>query len=449
MECDYSLRQRQPFVILAIYIMTAALLGIAAPVQAAAGARAWVEMAPGGGSVVRVLAEAVSCPMLEVDGHGVPMATRAGPAVLTPRPNKANVAAGSAFPGLVCELALPSTTQRASLAGRPLPLPRHRIDRIVVIGDTGCRLKDADQAWQGCNDPAQWPFAAIAAQAAVLHPDLVLHVGDYLYRENPCPAGHRDCADTVWGYGEAGWRTDFLDPAAPLLAAAPWAMVRGNHEECSRAGQGWWRLLDPHPLLAMRDCLDPENDAAGNHTDPYTVTLGGGAQLIIADLIELAEGKPNDPGAVEAFGKDMALIASLARSAPDTFVTAHYPMNAVLWGKNGNGTVAIGSKPVSAFAPTQIAGVRAMLAGHIHFFQYASFADRPAQVIAGFSGTQEDPALAPASLAEAQGKLGAVPLSALTTIGGRFGFALLEREDHGWRLTAFALDGKIMDRFQL
>ena len=51
------------------------------------------------------------------------------------------------------------------------------------------------------------------------------------------PAGKADCADAVWGYGEASWRADFLAPASPLLAAAPWVMVRGNHDECAR-GRG-------------------------------------------------------------------------------------------------------------------------------------------------------------------------------------------------------------------
>jgi hypothetical protein len=333
------------------------------------------------------------------------------------------------------------------LVGQPLPLPPARIDRIVLIGDTGCRLKDADKAWQACNLPDQWPFAAIVAKAAALHPDMVLHVGDYLYRENACPAGHDDCANTVWGYGEAGWRADFVDPAAPLLAVAPWAMVRGNHEECLRAGQGWWRLLDPHPLLAGRDCNDPANDVAGNHTDPYIVDLGDHAQLVVADLIELAAAKPGDPALDAAVHQDLQRIEELAKGARDSFVTAHYPFNAVLWDKSG--AVQVGTKPVSAYAPLPLAGVRAMLAGHIHLFQYASFADRPTQVVTGFSGTQEDPAIGPASLADTQGKPGGDPLRALTTIPGRFGYALLERVKGGWRLTVFAMEGTTMGQFAL
>jgi hypothetical protein len=425
------------------------LLLAATPLHAATDGQAWVEMAPDGGSLVRVVTTAGACPVVQVDGRATPMVQRAAPADLAVRTNKAQVTTPASFPGRVCELPLPRHTGHASLGGQALALPRAQINRIVLIGDTGCRLKGGEKAWQGCNDPAQWPFAAIATRAATLHPDLVLHVGDYLYRENPCPSDQQSCAGATWGYGEQGWRADFLTPAAPLLAAAPWVMVRGNHEECDRAGQGWWRLLDPHRLGTGADCLDPANDATGNHTDPYAVDLGGGAQLVVADLMQLASGKPKDTAVAATFAADMAQIDRLSHGAKDTFVTAHFPLNAVLWNAKATDAVTIGSKPISAFAPPPLPHVRAMLAGHIHLFQVAHFTDRPSQVITGFSGTAEDVPHAPTTLSEAAGKPGAATLDALTTIGGRFGYALLERDAHGWNLTAFAADGTTMGQFSL
>ena len=425
--------------ILAMWIIPA----VAAPIPA------WVQMAPGGGSVVRALVKADSCPVVHSSDHIVPMTDRVGPATLPLRANKAGQATPAAFPTRVCEAHLPRSAHHASLDGQRLPLPRAQINRIVLIGDTGCRLKASEAAWQNCNDPAQWPFAAIAARAAALHPDLVLHVGDYHYRENSCPPDQSQCADTPAGYGEAGWRADFFDPAAPLLAAAPWVMVRGNHEECARAGQGWWRLLDPHPLRAGSDCVDPANDATSNHTDPYAVRLGGNAQLVVADLMELASGKPGDSAATAAFARDMAAIDALARRSKTSFFTAHFPFNPVLWDKYGPGAIAVGGKPLDAFNPPPLHHIRAMLAGHIHLFQVARFSDRPTQVITGFSGTLEDVPLGPASLAEAAGTPGAPTLTALTTIPDRFGYALMERRAHGWRLTAYGVDGKAMAQFPL
>ncbi len=76
----------------------------------------------------------------------------------------------------------------------------------------------------------------------------MIHVGDYVYRETPCPEGNTTCAGSPWGYGWDVWNADFFEPAAPLLANAPWLVVRGNHENCARAGEGWLRFLDPLPM---------------------------------------------------------------------------------------------------------------------------------------------------------------------------------------------------------
>src|SRR5204862_199481 len=81
-----------------------------------------------------------------------------------------------------CELAIPRDARRAVYAGRDLPLPKPQPRRIVVPGDTGCRILGPTDA-QPCDDPARWPFARVARAAAATHPDLVIHVGDYPYRE--------------------------------------------------------------------------------------------------------------------------------------------------------------------------------------------------------------------------------------------------------------------------
>ena len=82
------------------------------------------------------------------------------------------------------------------------------IKRIVVIGDTGCRLKGTFV--QDCNDPVKWPFATVARLAAARHPDLVIHVGDYHYRETPCPADRAGCAGSPYGDNWAVWQKRLL-----------------------------------------------------------------------------------------------------------------------------------------------------------------------------------------------------------------------------------------------
>lgn len=422
--------------------MIAALLA-AAPALAAPD-QAWVEMAPGGGSVARVVTMADTCPAIRIDGRARPMALRVAPGADPVRPNKAHVAQAAAFSSRVCEAHVPRTAHRAAIGGQALALPHAVINRIVLIGDTGCRMKTADKAFQGCNDPAQWPFAAIAARAAAHHPDLVLHVGDYLYRENPCPDDHPACAATPWGYGETGWRADFLEPAAPLLATAPWVMVRGNHEECARGGQGWWRLIAPQPLGARPGCSDAADDFESNHAHPYHVDLGAGAGLVVADFAAVVGAR--DAATHDRLAADLAEMRRLMRRDRVRFWTAHVPVNPVLWANGAPGPVEAG--PAQALSPVPDLPARAMFAGHIHTFQVARYADRPTQVITGFSGTLEDAAAAPANLAEAQGKPGIAQVRALTTVPDQYGYALLERGKRGaWWLTAYTVEGKTLGRF--
>lgn len=135
----------------------------------------------------------------------------------------------------------------------------------VAMGDGGKPVARAATTYGTCPvitvDGADTRMTLRAATAAKLQPDLVMHIGDYHYRENACPSDIAGCKDSPWGYGWDTWEADLFKPAAPLLAAAPWIVVRGNHEECARAGQGWFRLLDTQAYSAKRTCDDPANDA--------------------------------------------------------------------------------------------------------------------------------------------------------------------------------------------
>jgi hypothetical protein len=59
--------------------------------------------------------------------------------------------------------------------------------------------------------------------------------------------------------------------------------VRGNHESCERAGQAWWRLLDPRPLEPGRDCDDPAQVECGDYSEPYAVPIAADTALIVFD----------------------------------------------------------------------------------------------------------------------------------------------------------------------
>src|SRR5260370_28786262 len=215
----------------------AALAGLAPLQNAKARILAqWVQVGPDGTSSVRAITED-ACPSVTFDGKPMPMSVRSAPG------RSFGDVKPAQFPVRGCEAMMPGDAVAAVLDGKALPLPRPNPQRILVFGDTGCRLATGN-ATQDCNDINAWPFPKIAAMAAAARPDLVIHVGDYHYREGACPADSAGCAGRPWGYGWDAWNADFFAPAAPLFAAAPWVMVRGNHEDCSRAGEGWFRFLD-------------------------------------------------------------------------------------------------------------------------------------------------------------------------------------------------------------
>ena len=197
---------------------------------------AWVQLVLDG-VVVRAATSLSHGPSLTVDGRLAAMQPRA--------PADAN------YTLTLCQLMLPQGARKVSLGGTLLPLPKGPPQRILVFGDTGCRVKEG--LVQACNDPRGWPFAQVVRRAAAHHPDLVIHVGDYYYRESPCPPGERQCAGSPFGDNWATWRAEFFAPAQPLLKTAPWVFARGNHEACERGGRGWFRLLDAGPT--PRTCL--------------------------------------------------------------------------------------------------------------------------------------------------------------------------------------------------
>jgi hypothetical protein len=434
------------------------LIGILAVIAAPAAATdpAYVVMGDGG-AIARVVTAAATCPVLTIDGRVTPMTVRFAAATVAQRPTASapKNSKASAFPVTVCDTALPATARHALVGGVALPLPKRIVHRIVVIGDTGCRIKAADKAAQACNDPAKFPFARIAARAAAEHPDLIVHVGDYHYRETPCPDAAHGCDTSPWGYGWDAWAADFFTPAAPLLAAAPVVPVRGNHESCARAGQGWWRFLDGHPAVVGHDCDRAENDRDGDWSPPYAVPLGRGVQIVLLDLaIAPNTALAPDDWRFAAFDRSFAILADLARHARTTIAADHQPILGfsatervgppTLVGGNLGIQSVWGTHGVRQLPP----GVDVLLSGHYHLWQQVSFAGNvPSQFITGFSGTLEDvvplPAALPAGAAPAPG----LTVTAFASWVDGFGYMILDRTGaRSWRATVHAVDGRIVNR---
>ncbi|HET7031795.1 MAG TPA: metallophosphoesterase [Casimicrobiaceae bacterium] len=440
-------------------VIAALVCACAAPTRDAergATSYAYVVLGAEGRPVARVISHEATCPAITLDGVEMPMDVRAPPSTIPLRPTLSPPAQSkpSVFPVLTCEKTIPEGVARAAVLDHALPLPVAHPRRIVVIGDTGCRIKTGDNIFQACNDPALWPFPQVARAAADVHPDLVIHVGDYHYRENPCPAGNAGCAASPWGYGWDTWEADVFAPAAKLFAAAPWIVVRGNHESCNRAGQGWWRFLDPRPLAPRRDCNVAADDSIGDYSDPYAVPLGSGVdadtQFIVFDssLVGVNPLVPADPMYIRYRAQFEAAFALAARS-PNAFFMDHHPILAFapnpakpLTPHPGNGalqSVLSGLHPTVLFPPN----VQALLSGHVHLFEVVTFATpQPPQFVTGNGGDWIDTPL-PVPLPP-----GTTPAPGAVVAGivasNRFGFMTIERDGARWRMIAHDVRGSPM-----
>lgn len=428
--------------------------------------QAWVQAVAGPAWAVRALTTEAGCPSLRWAGGSTAMRERSAPADEPPPPGQSQSdSKPSRFTLRACEAVWPTGAARVQLGTLVLQAPAAELRRVVVIGDTGCRLKGSEAAYQACNDAAGWPFPRVLAQALALKPDLIVHVGDYHYRESPCPALLAGCAGSPWGYGDDAWQADFFGPARALLAATPWVFVRGNHEACSRAGQGWLRYLDAETGTA-RAC-DPAGGGsepgaragvnadvnAGNFTAPFTVPLTPQTQLIVFDSSEVGSRTPApDSPAWARWRQQLDAVATLARGRAQSFFVNHHPslaFNPSLIGtatptKSGLTPLLQASQPGRLYPP----GVDATLHGHLHLHEALGFATgQPASFVVGNGGSVGYGHINAAAALRAE----IIPGAQLETFDSHtdFGLTLLTAQPAGWQVEALDSAGQRVADCQL
>jgi Calcineurin-like phosphoesterase len=331
------------------------------------------------GPIARAIyTDATDCPSIKADGKDQPMNARMGDQ--------------TAFPVLVCEFAVPANTKKLELRGKKLPLPPSTLESVAVIGDTGCRIGadadgDDDSDDSSDCDEKSWPFSAVAASTAKRKPQIVVHVGDYIYREV-----------APWGDDWKTWMADFFEPAKPLLEAAPWIATRGNHEICCRAGQGFMLFLDTTLAQSQKPA------ACRDLLDPVTVSVGG-QQFIVLDSTFAPDAIPTNKNICKAGKTNPATDCPATGCTADAYASQFGPMkpasNAWLvthrpvWGFKNKSFKK--DDPLNATLQAALvnsgnklpAGFSLAVAGHIHIWEALSFADnRSPQFVLGNGGTE-------------------------------------------------------------
>jgi hypothetical protein len=199
------------------------------------------------------------------------------------------------------------------------------------------------------------------------------------------------------------WQDDFFDPAQPLLQAAPWIFVRGNHEGCGRQAEGWARLLSPFSEDTL-SCEEQEPSAA------YPLQFGD-LNLVVVDNSAARNPEP--------------LVGQ--NTLPQTLATA-----------NGSHTWILSHRPLHKLGAPGFdkAKVDLILSGHVHdFVAYTLGPDSNpvGQLVVGNSGTEleGDPGYA---------------LSGVNspTVVAKHGFLLISRDDDKWTATLFGVDDRVL-----
>lgn len=403
----------------------------------------WVEFGPGGDISARAIMLTGDCPNIDLDRSSFPMEAR----TQSPPPNFENVQ--------VCEYAIPSGITSAAVNGQSLSLPSSSPQKIVVVGDTGCRVKGTDiQNCTGNGEGPPWNFAEVAKAIENTTPDLIIHVGDFHYRET----GTCDdrCVQSNIGYNWASWKADFFDPAKTILGQAPWIFIRGNHEDCERAWKGWYYFLDPNPLPStpweQANCQD--------YTDPYVIPFDL-QNILVMDNSEIPDdyAATPDPTTVARYAEEFNMVETLAAGQTPVWLISHRPLWAIASFTNNSGQPAIAYTDLTLQQALEASDGKAlpnppiemMLAGHIHLFEILEFPDnRPPQIVFGGGATELDPDITDTLINNNPAVLQELGITRQDiTILHDISFGVIENLNKGWKVTVIAVkpDGNVETTF--
>ncbi len=360
-----------------------------------------------------------TCPQLKTQDSSVSPINMS----LRVNPNPAN------FPVTVCEAIYPfGRSMQVSNSAFSLPAVSDTVNHVSIFGDTGCKSSHQD-----CQlSSSDWAFPSLAADAAQspLKPDVILHMGDYNYSGTPGNISINGIGDVqvydagdnttqglcqipsgYYGQNSVGsqspdmwqhWQTDFFSAAAPLNSIAPWVFARGNHELCSRAGQGWFYFLDVNSSLLGQyqqqlSCPQAENTSPQILSQPFLLDFKNLNVAVVDSANACDYGLLNGDAYINQYAMVQGLIDA-AGNKNQTWLQMHRPM----WGVDeldAGGSCGNGSKKYCFVNQTMQnaidvmpldASVDLVVSGHMHRFQVVDFSSKrhPDQLVIGNSGVK-------------------------------------------------------------
>ena len=369
----------------------------------------WTQLIDGTAQSFRAIVSDKQCPAISIDGEAVEMDVRAAPM--------------ADFPNLVCEYVSDEPIKSATIRNSPFPLRPPNAQQILVVGDTGCRLKK-DAPVQACSNGTAWPYPTIARSMAAKKADIAIHLGDYYYREVPCP-NPLICGE-AYGDNWQTWKVDFFAPSQVMFSEHPFIFVRGDHENCERGWLGFLRYLAPGPIRTPIMC--------DNYETPFIVEF----EDVQMPVLDSSTRDRDDYTWDRLRAMRSQFLEVLSELDRETLLLTHTP----LWGygskeKNSKELETLESIQRRAFAHMMPRLISAVVAGDLHFAQIVSTPDNPVQITFGNGGVW--------LYTTPEGKVEDLPVGEDVTgeIFGynQFGFGLIDRSGEGLKVIFFDVNG--------
>ena len=413
------------------------------------------------GLVVRaVLPGGLGCPRMDV---GVPAKSGVKQVKRPMQERKAATTTNNAFATLrVCEAKVPVRALTVSVAGRTVPakMPRN-IDSIAIFGDSGCRIKGS--TIQACNDPAAWPLPRVVRSIVRDKTDIAIFLGDYFYREEACPQSANPLCggspgplpgapftDSAWG-----WVADVLLPMGLLFQTRPLVALRGNHEECSRGGNGYYLMFDPS-FGTAQNCAPSAAGVAPVVYSPTTaidLSIAGGRSL---RLVNVDSANGNDTAIDDTIAANQRLLfqqaATFAKGADEAWLMTHRPIAALVSTELlpvPPGEATPWSSVTQAYASYGLLGdFDLSLTSHIHLAQAIQVPGLPGELVLGNAGANLEvptgyaiPPYGPLQTASGQSlippplpPLPPIPTASSLETWVEFGYAVAKPTSDGWQI---------------